>query len=194
MNNGDVWSGSRLFLALVALASTTGGCGGSAVPPPKAPPASAPATEMQAPAVMTAPEGASGPPPPASAPRSRDEGAAPAAATPSRDEAAAPPAPVVSPSTQEAPATMAGQVAADLRRAEHEIAAGDCPTACRALGSMERAVAFLCAVNQSADEVDRCANARRHLASARRRIRTTCGGCPGGPSVEPDAPVPSTTR
>jgi hypothetical protein len=171
-----------MFLALMAVASAMGACGGSAAPPPKAPP-SAPGAEMQAPAGMMAPQPAGSPPPPAAA-----------AAPPSPEAAPSPPAPA-SPSTREdATTSMAGQVTADLKKAEHEIAAGDCPTACRALGSMERAVVFLCTANQSADDLDRCANARRHLASARRRIRTTCGACPGGPSVEPDAPVPSTAR
>jgi hypothetical protein len=87
---------------------------------------------------------------------------------------------------------MAVQVGAEIKKAEHEIAAGDCPTACRALTSMEHAVVFLCTGNQNTEDTDRCDHARRRLVTARRRIRATCGACSGGPSVEPDAPIPST--
>ena len=105
----------------------------------------------------------------------------------------APPAQTSVPSEEKAP-SMDDEVRADMRRAEHDIASGNCPIACRALGSMERAVVFLCTGNNlSKDDADRCDNARHHLRSARHRIRTTCGDCPGGPSVDADAPVPSTT-
>jgi hypothetical protein len=87
---------------------------------------------------------------------------------------------------------MADEVVTDLKKAEREVAAGNCPTACRALASMERAVAFLCSAAQSKDDADRCDGARHRLRSARHRIRTNCGDCPGGPSVDPDAPIPST--
>jgi len=86
---------------------------------------------------------------------------------------------------------MPDQVLADLRLAERQVAAGDCPTACRALASMERAVTFLCLGNQTPEDADRCAEGKRRVAAARRRIRTTCGACAGGPTVDPDAPIPS---
>ncbi len=83
--------------------------------------------------------------------------------------------------------------AGDLARAEREIANGDCATACRALGSMERAVAFICMQSQGDDGgANRCADARTRLIASRRRVRSSCGSCAGGPSVDPDAPVPST--
>ena len=118
------------------------------------------------------------------------------AATPAQSAAPPPPpsafpAPEAQRSREEAPGSMGAQVSADIKRAEQDVAAGDCPTACRALDSMERAVVFLCASNQSGDDADRCDNAKHHLTSARRRIRANCGACPGGPSVDPDAPIPS---
>jgi hypothetical protein len=183
-----VWTRILGPCALLALGATTGGCGASPAPSaraPSAPPAdSAPAVgapaygQMQPSATMAAPPQASFPPP---------------AGAPTPPPAAAPVAPPP-PEAAEVPTSMTDQVYADLKRAEHQVAAGDCPTACRALGSMERAVVFLCSAKQTADDEDRCANARRRLLAARRRIRTTCGACAGGPSVEPDAPIPSTGR
>jgi hypothetical protein len=88
--------------------------------------------------------------------------------------------------------SMSAQVNADLKSAEKDaMKAGDCPTACRALESMEHAVVFLCASNTSKEDADRCDVAKGHLSSARRRVRANCGACPGGPSVDPDAPIPS---
>ena len=180
--NGDRSRSWPHVFVLTALVATMAGCGMGSAPPAKSPP-SPPSSDRESPATMTEPA-------PASAP-----GAGATASPPPAAAAQPSPAPVAPPApASEAAATMTGQVAADLKRAEHEIAAGDCPTACRALGSMEHAVVFLCAASQSAEDEDRCANARRRLTSARRRIRTTCGGCPGGPSVEPDAPIPSTPR
>jgi hypothetical protein len=175
-----------LLLSLGAAAGTVA-CGASAPPPAATPaakgyPAAAP------------------PPSTAAQPAADSEASATTAPAAPMSSAGAPPAPPPLPSpapsesTPEEAPSMAGQVFADLKKAEHEIAAGDCPTACRALGSMERAVVFLCAANSSTEDSDRCANARRHLLTARRRIRTTCGACAGGPSVEPDAPIPSTGR
>jgi hypothetical protein len=89
---------------------------------------------------------------------------------------------------------MEAEVIRDMRQAEKEIAAADCPTACRALGSMERSVTFLCAPTHTGDDAGRCEDGKRRVLTARRRIRTTCGLCPGGPSVDPDAPIPSTKR
>jgi hypothetical protein len=86
---------------------------------------------------------------------------------------------------------MGAEVAREIRKQEQEIAAGNCPTACRALASMERAVSFLCATKTNDDDADRCADAKRRLGAARRRVRATCGACPGGPSLEQDAPLPS---
>ncbi len=79
----------------------------------------------------------------------------------------------------------------DLDRAEHMIAAGDCATACRALGSMERAVALLCAQSRRDGDAGSCASAKARLAASRKHVRDSCGACPNGPSLLPDAPLPS---
>jgi hypothetical protein len=79
----------------------------------------------------------------------------------------------------------------DRARAALEAAAADCGLACRALASMERALVHLCALATLPDEQPRCEEARRLLADARDRVRRACGSCPGGPSVDRNAPVPS---
>jgi hypothetical protein len=133
-----------------------------------------------APAAGAASMPADAPPPPASAPASTPPSAQATADT-SRDQPA-------QPSTRSA--NKAGM--SDVERAEREIASGDCATACRALGSMERAVAFLCMQSQSDGDANRCTDAKSRLVTSRKRVRTSCGSCAGGPSVDPDAPVPST--
>lgn len=85
------------------------------------------------------------------------------------------------------------QAARELEASSREldVAAGDCKNACRALSSMDRAAGRLCTMAASPDEQRRCADAKQRLYSARDRVRTTCGTCPDGTSVERDAPVPS---
>lgn len=80
--------------------------------------------------------------------------------------------------------------AAPLDRAEREllVAAGDCASACRALGSMDRAAGAICRV--SSRSVD-CAQASERVRRARRRVADTCGACSAGPSVDPADPIPS---
>jgi hypothetical protein len=168
---------SIAFVACCALVA----CAGSATTQPPA--ASPTYAEPPAPPSSTtppAPAGASMAPSteamssaPASAPA---QAIAPADA--SRDQGAAP------------SASKAGT--GDLERAEREISAGDCATACRALGSMERAVAFLCAQAQADGDTYRCSDAKGRLVASRKHVRSSCGSCAGGPSVDPDAPVPST--
>jgi len=107
-----------------------------------------------------------------------------------------PPAPmtVVAPA---APSEARGGSAGDLSFARSDLAsalrqlqssAGDCTTACRALGSMERATAHLCALSSSSD----CQDAKSKVLSGRDRVRASCGECPGGPSLDRNAPIPST--
>ncbi|MDB4939384.1 MAG: hypothetical protein JWP87_6356 [Labilithrix sp.] len=74
---------------------------------------------------------------------------------------------------------------------ELDVAGGDCRNACRALGSMDRAAGRLCELSQGSDEGQRCDDAKRRVYSARDRVKTTCGACPNGPSVERSAPIPS---
>jgi hypothetical protein len=77
----------------------------------------------------------------------------------------------------------------DLANALRQLqsSAGDCTTACRALGSMERATAHLCALSSSSD----CQDAKSKVLSGRDRVRASCGECPGGPSLDKSAPIPS---
>jgi hypothetical protein len=89
---------------------------------------------------------------------------------------------------------LAARAIGDFDRSERELKAspGDCATACRALASMERATVQICALTGEAGDTDRCDDARRRLLSARDHVRSACGGCPAGPSVDRDAPIPST--
>lgn len=118
---------------------------------------------------------------------------------PSADGAAAATPPPPSPPA-EAAASAPGEPSGrrvlarrELERSEEELKAspGDCGTACRALTSMEHAAVELCALVGEADDQARCDDARRRLRAARDRVRNACGNCPGGPSVDRDAPVPS---
>lgn len=70
-----------------------------------------------------------------------------------------------------------------------ELAGSDCTTACRALASMERATGRLCAMP---DEGSRCDDARGRVKVSRARVKKACGTCPGGPSTDEGAPIPST--
>jgi hypothetical protein len=85
------------------------------------------------------------------------------------------------------------QARADLSTAQREldVAASDCSAACRALGSMDRAAGHLCALAQEQPERDRCEDAKKSVRGARDKVKATCGSCPGGPSVDRNAPVPS---
>ena len=85
------------------------------------------------------------------------------------------------------------EAAADFDRAERELSASnsDCASACRALASLERATVRLCDLAEQADDVQRCDDAKKKLRTARERVKSTCSSCPGGPSVDRDAPIPS---
>jgi hypothetical protein len=74
---------------------------------------------------------------------------------------------------------------------ELDVAAGDCRNACRALGSMDRAAGKVCELSQGDGDGHRCDDAKKRVYSARERVKTTCGECPGGPSVDRAAPIPS---
>jgi hypothetical protein len=92
------------------------------------------------------------------------------------------PAPPVPENGGAAPVPREAQRAAardELARAEGTLQAspGDCATACRALESLERAVGRLCALVDSTDDQRRCDDARQRLATARERVRQTCGAC-----------------
>ncbi len=111
-----------------------------------------------------------------------------------------PPPPPVSPRPAAAPVTVAPSeknasfASTELARAVHQLeaSAGDCGTACRALGSMERATAHLCGMAASSADADICQDARTKVLSGRARVEASCGDCPAGPSLDPNAPIPST--
>lgn len=65
-------------------------------------------------------------------------------------------------------------------------ASSDCRQACRALASMDRACGQLCRL----DADSTCEGDKTRLRSARQRVRSTCGSCSDGTSVEPDGPIP----
>jgi hypothetical protein len=79
----------------------------------------------------------------------------------------------------------------DTARRELDVAASDCRAACRALGSMDRAAGHLCALASVQTDRDQCEDAKKSVRGARDKVRATCGSCPGGPSVDKDAPIPS---
>jgi hypothetical protein len=79
----------------------------------------------------------------------------------------------------------------DVAQRELEVAAGDCRNACRALGSMDRAAGHLCTLASTTEEGRRCDDAKKRVYTARDRVRSTCGICPEGPTVDRNAPVPS---
>lgn len=127
------------------------------------------------------------------------------ATTPAGDRFAPPPPPSA-PGSAAAPAQPQGGVAGTSSRSvalqsasseieasqrELDVAAGDCRNACRALGSMDRAAGKVCELSQGEPDGHRCDDAKKRVYTARDRVKTTCGGCPGGPSVERTAPVPS---
>jgi outer membrane protein TolC len=96
----------------------------------------------------------------------------------------------------ESPRAALAHAKGDLDRAERELltSAGDCASACRALASMERATGHLCALARAAgsqDDRSRCDEATAKVLEARVRVRSTCGTCEGGPSLERTAPIPS---
>lgn len=79
----------------------------------------------------------------------------------------------------------------DRAKRELELAMSDCMSACRALGSMERATGHLCDLATDSADRGRCEDARTTVLRAREKIRGTCTTCPGGPSLDKSAPIPS---
>lgn len=163
-------------VTLSALGIAVGACGGGASAK-SAPPAAAPGSYAQ-----ESQSSQAAPAPPAS----------PQATMPRADPKAdsSPNAGAAAPST--AARDRDGVRDPSLRRAveaaqrELELAGSDCAAACRALGSMERATARLCTLEEAS-----CEDVRVRLLRSRERVRASCGGCPGGPSVNSDAPIPS---
>lgn len=72
-----------------------------------------------------------------------------------------------------------------------EAAMGSCQTACRALDSMDRATGRLCGLASSREERRSCDDAKATVVATRQRVQASCSSCPGGPTLDPSAPVPS---
>jgi hypothetical protein len=74
-----------------------------------------------------------------------------------------------------------------LFRAQEELSLAtsrDCATACRALGSMERATARICDLADSPDDRRVCDDAKKKLADARQRVRSSCATCADGTKLD----------
>jgi hypothetical protein len=173
-----------------------------ASPPPAAPAAAADAdaTEREAPKDAAKRPSETPATPAPQVPRTRadeDNRAAPAKAGAPAGGRAAPAAVADSPPSDPGSASRARAAAMiqadrvfESARRELDVAAGDCPGACRALGSMDRAAGTICQLSHG-DAPNRCDSAKSSLFAARDRVRATCGECPWGPSVDRAAPVPS---
>ena len=152
------------------------------------------AASKQSPAEPSSPRayGQAGYPQAAGAPQQQYAPAPPppsAEAAPSTPAAAPPPPSAAAPDRQMALRSAANEVESSQR--ELDVAGSDCRNACRALGSMDRAAGRLCELSHGAGEENRCVDAKQRVYSARDRVRTNCGSCPNGPSVERAAPIPS---
>jgi hypothetical protein len=88
-------------------------------------------------------------------------------------------------------ALRAARTEVDQAQRELETSMSDCAQACRALGSMERATGHLCDLAVDRDDRRRCEDSKAAVLRARERIRASCASCPGGPSLEKTAPIPS---
>ncbi|HEU4404943.1 MAG TPA: hypothetical protein VFS43_06585 [Polyangiaceae bacterium] len=135
-------------------------------------------------------EPASAAPPPAAEPPPPPPGAYPGSTTPAGTPSPTPPS-----STEGPPGTAekgADSLWVEFERFDREVAlsTGDCATACRALGSLERAAKRVCEGAAQLGEGGRCGEATKRLREARGRVRAACTRCAGGPSTDPDAPAP----
>ena len=86
-----------------------------------------------------------------------------------------------------------GQAQGDFEAASRELSStmSTCETACHALDSMDRATGRLCAHGAAGDDAEGCVEAKGKVIAARARVRAACHVCPGGPTLDGDAPIPS---
>lgn len=176
----------RAWVAYGLLAVIASGCGGGGSPS-KAPDNPAqPMREESAPTTTSAPAGAPGAD---TAPRA----IAPSGPVPQPAPTFAPPPPMAPTDRETAPRapsareTNLARARDELRRAEEELDVSthrDCATACRAVGSMERATRRICDLADAPDDRRRCDDAKKKLASAKQRIRAECGGCSDGTKLD----------
>ena len=170
-----VWSSAFL----VPLAMMTACAAASKAPPSAAPEAAAPAGYGQPGSYAQQP----GYPPPGAQPSQTTPAPAPEPASPAKPGGGG--------ATSRSMALQGATTDLESSQRELDVAAGDCRNACRALGSMDRAAGKMCELAQGEGEGRRCDDAKKRVYSARDRVKTTCGACPGGPSVERTAPIPS---
>jgi hypothetical protein len=113
--------------------------------------------------------------------------------TPAPTPSPSPAPPAAEPDAPRRPETSLRAARGEVERAQRELnlAMNDCTSACRALGSMERATGHLCDLASDADDRQRCEDAKSVVLKAREKIRGTCRSCPNGPSLEKTAPIPS---
>jgi hypothetical protein len=191
-------SRSTVLTGVLAVALACAGCAASKA---SSPPASEPASAQgygqagypsggAAPEVSKAPPYSQTPQPPPPPPAPPPGEAAPA--TPSASSTPAQPnggAGGTATSRSLAIQSAAREVESSQR--ELDVAGSDCRNACRALGSMDRAAGRLCTLSQGDGEPQRCDDAKRRVYSARDRVKTTCGTCADGTTVDRAAPIPS---
>lgn len=190
-------SRSTVLSGVLAVALACGGCAASKS---SSPPASEPSAQAYgqpgypsgsaASEVSKAPPYAQPPPPPPAPPPSSE--AAPT--TPSASSTSTPAQPnggAGGTATSRSAAIQSASREVESSQRELDVAGSDCRNACRALGSMDRAAGRLCTLSQGDGEPQRCEDAKRRVYSARDRVKTTCGTCADGTTVERAAPIPS---
>jgi len=141
--------------------------------------------------VSQAPPYAQPPPPPPSPTTPSSEATPTTPATSSTPKPAQPSGAGAGTGTSRSVAIQSASREVEASQRELDVAGSDCRNACRALGSMDRAAGRLCELSQGDGEPQRCEDAKRRVYSARDRVKTTCGTCADGTTVERAAPIPS---
>ena len=131
------------------------------------------------------------PPPPPPAPPPSSEAAPTTPSTSSTPKPAQPGGGAGATGTNRSVAIQSASREVESSQRELDVAGSDCRNACRALGSMDRAAGRLCELSQGDGEPQRCEDAKRRVYSARDRVKTTCGSCADGTTVDRAAPIPS---
>ncbi len=104
----------------------------------------------------------------------------------------------VAPSTQSAAPTASGgsssdSLQAEMRNARRDVqlatrdldaSMGDCANVCRALSSLERATAHLCALASGDSDKSACDDAKSRVQHAQAQIKASCGTCANGASLD----------
>jgi hypothetical protein len=180
---------TRMALLLALVVST--GCGAAPV---------ASCARMEARPVGSA-AGAPAPQAPSTPSSEADDASrsAESAAQPATQKGVHPPAAAAAPRYAEPPAVGgAGLLAGNLdsfwaqfeaAEAQTLSAGADCAGACKALKSMQRSASGICSLASTEADKVRCHQAQERVRAARERIRSSCGQCQDGPSLDPAAPI-----